>query len=212
MILSSVSSGARSLRHRRGLMPPVPSVPGVPALGYLFWHAPGLSVDRSAYEEAIGRWHRALADAPPAGFEQSWTWRLAPPPWLEAWPDPAYLDVYMVADFTALGALNAAVPSGRLQAPHDLVASHAAQGSGALFAHRAGQPAGRPERAHLRWYDKPAGTSYPEVLAALAEGGGSVWLRQMVLGAGPELLVVGGGAGPPSMPPVWAARPFRVVA
>lgn len=97
--------------------------------------------------------------------------------------------------------------NGRLQAPRDLVAGHAAHGSGALFVLRAGQPAGRPERAHIRWYDKPVDAGYPDVITALAEDGGSVWLRQVVLGAGPELFVVSDGPELPSPAPVWAVRP-----
>lgn len=178
-----------------------------PVLGYLFWHVPGPAVDRAAYEEAIGRWHGALAGAPPAGFEQSWTWRLAPPPWLAGWPEPTYLDVYVVADFAALGTLNAAAPGGHLQAPHDRVAGYAERGSGALFAHRAGSVVDRSEEVGLRWYDKPDGLSYPDALIALAVGGSSVWLRQMVLGTGPELLVVGADPEVPALPPAWVARP-----
>jgi hypothetical protein len=87
---------------RPGSTRPAADAAAAPVLGYLFWHAPGPTVDRSAYEEAIGRWHRALADAPPAGFEQSWTWRLAPPPWLAARPAPLPYDQGCMTDWLPL--------------------------------------------------------------------------------------------------------------
>ncbi|HEY5244435.1 MAG TPA: hypothetical protein VIJ60_02120, partial [Acidimicrobiales bacterium] len=43
---------------------------------------------------------------------------------------------------------------------------------------------------YLSWHDKAAGASYDETIGALSGEGRSVWLRQLVLGAGPELLVV----------------------
>ena len=183
-------------------------------LGYLFWHAPPVGADRGEYEAALVDWQDALVAHPPPGYQRGWTWRLAPPPWLAGWPDEVYLDGYVVADFTALGALNADAPSGPLASAHHSAAHRAAYGAGALFACRAGIAGPDPGRTdsgrtdvgrtlnagpdaeaevttvHLSWHDKPAGASYDEMVGALSGEGRSVWLRQLVLGAGPEWLVV----------------------
>jgi hypothetical protein len=202
-------------------------------LGYLFWHAAPVGADRATYEAALLSWQDALADHPPPGYHGGWTWRIATPPWLTGWPDTAYLDGYVVADFTALGVLNAAAPSVPLAPAHDVVARRVGYGAGALFACRSGIAGPDPGRlapdtpnpdaldvggdrsaewaatVRLSWYDKAAGTSYDDVLGALSGDGRSVWLRQMVLGAGPELLVVSrDGDVPPSG--VWQASAERL--
>jgi hypothetical protein len=196
-------------------------------LGYLFWHAPPAGADRRGYEAALVDWQDALAAHPPPGYRRGWTWRLAPPPWLAGWPDEVYLDGYVVADFTALGALNADAPSGLLASAHHSAARRAAYGAGALFACRAGTAgpdpgapdAGSPGDArptgeagmttvHLSWHDKAPGMSYDETIGALSGEGRSVWLRQLVLGAGPELLVVSRrDDAPPSA--AWQAPAVR---
>ena len=175
-------------------------------VGYMFWHAPAAGSQRAGYEHAMTAWQEALAAHPPPGFAGGWTWRLPAPPWLAGWPASVYLDVYVVADFAALGLLNTAAPSGPLQAAHDDAARRAGFGAGALFAIRSGRPRPHPGEAHLHWYDKPPGASYPDTLGALAGAGRAVWLRQMVLGAGPELLVVEEPARA-SAPRARSARP-----
>jgi hypothetical protein len=180
-------------------------------LGYLFWHAPPVGADRGEYEAALVDWQDALVTHPPPGYQRGWTWRLAAPPWLVGWPDEVYLDGYVVADFTALGALNADAPSGPLASAHHSAARRAAYGAGALFACRTGTAGPDPcgpdtgrtdsgrtlgagptgeATVYLSWHDKAAGASYDETIGALSGEGRSVWLRQLVLGAGPELLVV----------------------
>jgi hypothetical protein len=179
------------------------------SLGYLFWHAPASGADPQDYEAALVTWQEALAAHPPPGFAQGWTWRVPTPPWLAGWPVSAYLDVYVVVDFAALGVLNAQAVSGFLQAAHDAAAVHAAHGSGALFACRSGVPGPQPEgvgtQAQLFWYDKPAGTTYPGMLGSLTGEGRAVWLRQMVFGAGPEFLVVGRPGEASSPASAWNA-------
>jgi hypothetical protein len=207
-------------------------VPGADLI-YLFWHAPPAGADRSAYEAALVAWQDALAGHPPPGYRRGWTWRVAVPPWLTGWPDVAYLDGYVVTDFTALGALNAHAPSGPLAPAHDSAARRAAHGAGALFACCAGiagpdpgagpDPADpdrsdpgaepgdeRPPTVHLSWHEKPAGRPYGDVIDDLSGDGRSVWLRQMVLGAGPELLVVSREGDAPR-PGVWQASAERLV-
>jgi hypothetical protein len=205
-------------------------VPGA-GLGYLFWHAPPIGADRGEYEAALVGWQDALVAHPPPGYHRGWTWRLAAPPWLAGWPDEVYLDGYVVADFTALGALNADAPIGLLASAHRAAAGRAAYGAGALFACRAGvagpdpgspdsgppHPTGEDEArtVHLSWHDKAAGASYDETIGALSGEGRSVWLRQLVLGAGPELLVVSrrDDAPPPDVRPasgVWRSSAQRL--
>jgi len=168
-------------------------------LGYLFWHAPPVGADRGEYEAALVDWQDALVAHPPPGYDRGSTWRLAVPPWLVGWPDEVYLDGYVVADFTALGALNADAPSGPLAPAHHSAAGRAAYGAGALFACGTGIPGPDPDESpdgqpaatvHLSWHDKAVSASYDEMIGALSGEGRSVWLRQLVLGAGPELLVV----------------------
>ena len=157
------------------------------------------------------------------------------PPWLVGWPDEVYLDGYVVADFTALGVLNASAPSGLLAPAHRSTARQAAYGAGALFACRTGvagpDPCGpdaghagagrrtlgadgmaetEPATVHLSWHDKPAGASYDEVVGALSGEGRSVWLRQLVLGAGPELLVVSQTFDDAPSSNVWLASVERL--
>ena len=179
-------------------------------------------------------WQDALAGHRPPGYLRGWTWRVAAPPWLVGWPDEVYLDGYVVADFTALGALNADAPSGPLAAAHHSAAGRAAYGAGALFACRTGtagpdlagpnpdgRVSGRPNTGsdpsgkqaamvQLSWHEKPAGTPYGEVIDGLSGEGRSVWLRQMVLGAGPELLVVSRDGDAPVWG-VWQASAERLV-
>ena len=202
-------------------------------LGYLFWHAPPDGADRAAYEAALLAWQEALADHPPAGYHRGWTWRVATPPWLTGWPDGAYLDGYVVAGFAALGVLNAAAPSVPLAPAHDVVARRAGYGAGALFSCRSGiagpdpgtPDPGTPDPAtwmpagtralewaatvRLSWYDKATGTSYEDVLGDLSGGSRSVWLRQLVLGAGPEVLVVSRDDDVPTSG-VWQASAERL--
>jgi hypothetical protein len=202
-------------------------------LGYLFWHAPPAGTDRGEYEAALVDWQDALVTHPPPGY-RGWTWRLTAPPWLAGWPDEVYLDGYVVADFTALGALNADAPSGPLAPAHHSAARRAAYGAGALFAccsGVAGPDPGGPDTGrtgsgrtleagpsagaevttvHLAWHDKPPGASYDETIGELSGGGRSVWLRQLVLGPGPELLVVSRRDDAPSSN-VWRTSAERLI-
>ena len=171
-------------------------------LAYLFWHTPR-NADVGAYERGLGAFHRALATAPPPGFTASWTLRVDQPPWL---PDgPAhYLDWYVVATFTALGELNDAAITGTRRAPHDEVAALTRTGTAALVAHVAGTMA-VPNAPTLGLLDKPAGQPYSTFRADLTEAararpGTGCWMRQMVLGPGPEFVVVGDGGRLPALP------------
>ena len=143
-------------------------------LAYVFWHRG--SGDPAAYEDALRRFHAALAAEPPPGFERSAAFRLSEAPWLPGDGD-AYEDWYLVADWTAVGELNAGAISGSRRDPHDAVAAGARAGAGAIYRLIDGAPSGAGARA-LWTHRRPA-------------EGASVWQRQMVLGPAPEWCALG---------------------
>lgn len=179
-------------------------------LGYFFWHAPTIGVGPREYESVLGGWQQALRAAPPPGSLGGWTWSLPRPPWLAGWPESVYLDVYVVESFEALGALNRSAVTDERKEPHDATARLAGYGSGALFSCRSGvasPPPPAPEGSRvLAWYEKERGVPYRDLLAALAGPERTVWRRQMVLGAGPELMVVSAGGVLEGIEPVWSSR------
>lgn len=155
-------------------------------LAYVFAHRPAPDVAPAEYVAALSAFHAALTAAPPAGFRGSWVWRVG----------AAYEDWYAVDGWAALGALNEAAVAGARQAPHDVAAAMAGPGSGAIYALVSGEPRGS---GRVRWrVAKPAGTAYAAFEAALvrAAGSGTVWKRQMVLGADREFLVDATGRPP----------------
>ena len=157
-------------------------------LGYLFWHVPPAGADRGEYEAALVDWQDALVAHPPSGYRRGWTWRLAAPPWLVGWPDEVYLDGYVVADFTALGTLNADAPSGPLASAHDSAACRAAYGAGGAAVRlphgdrRPGprhsgpqRPGPRPPGCRRRPECRAGGDAAPVVVR---QGGGDVVRRR----------------------------------
>lgn len=175
-------------------------------LGYLFWHRAG-PVDPGAYEETLRSFHAALAAAPPAGFVTSWTWRLKAPPWFDG-PDPTYLDVYLTADLSTLAELERAAVGGGPKPAHDRLAGAVAAGAGALMQLVAGDPTAAADRP-LAFVAKPPGVERDPFVAGLARGGGSVWMRRLVLGPGPEYLVAGVDQLPPAT--VWSVSPSALI-
>jgi hypothetical protein len=183
--------------------------PAADRLAYVFWHAPSPGAGTEVYEGALARWQEALAANPPAGFVAGSTSRLASPPWLAAWPAEAYLDVYLIEGYAALGELGDRAVRGPLAPAHEEAARRSAHGSGGLYKCRsAGREAAGPAPPgllELSWHAKPPGSSYPGAVAELAGPGRSVWLRQMVLGAGPELWVARVPGTEPPGRPAWQA-------
>lgn len=159
-------------------------------LGYAFWHAARADVAVQTYEDACTDWQRALGDHPSEGLTGGRTWRLDVAPWLVGWPPVVYLDLYTVVSFAALGRLNDAAVAGVLRSPHDAAARLAARGTAALYRRASPVDTGPGLSPQVvSWHTKPAGTAYPEAIGALAGPGRTVWLRQLTLGPGPELLV-----------------------
>lgn len=179
-------------------------------LAYAFWHQPADPVDL-AYPAALDRFHAALAADPPGGLISSWTWALDAPPWVPFdRPGTAYLDWYVVDGLTGLGALAEAAVSGARAAPHDAAAARSATGAGALYRLIGGAATAGAGGAALAWADKPRGAARAEFTRRLQATGGGVWMRQLVLGPGPEHVVVldTPGAGVPGA--AWSATGRRV--
>jgi hypothetical protein len=118
-------------------------------LAYVFAHAPGAATSREEYVAGLQQFHDALAAAPPNGFLDSWVWHVA-----EAAPAGSFEDWYLVEDWTALGALNAAAVTGARKAPHDAVAPLAGAGAGGIYALAYGHPAS--DAGYRLRIDKPA--------------------------------------------------------
>jgi hypothetical protein len=162
-------------------------------LAYVFWHAPAAGVARDAYEERLAAFHAALRGSPPDGLGDTAVFALAGVPWLGG--AAGYEDWYLVDGFAALGALNDAAVSGSRRRPHDAAAAYAAAGVAGVMGHVAGTtlPAGARWAA---WTSKPAGLSYADAHAALAEAAGgadaAVWQRRMTLGPATEYCVLAG--------------------
>ena len=180
-------------------------------LAYAFWHAP-VGTDRTRYETAIAGFHRALAECPPPGFVGSWSVRLPTPTWFAAGAVECYLDCYIVEHFEALGVLNTAAVSGHRQVPHDEVAPLAGGGAGGVLRLVSGSP-GLPDEAVITFIDKARGVPYAEHISELGRAArpAAIWMRQMVLGPGPELWVLNEGPGPALPGAVLQARLTTVI-
>lgn len=158
-------------------------------LAYLFWHAPAAGEDRASYEAALLAFQAELTRVGPPGLLSARTARVDSLPWLAG---PGYEDCYVVADYAALGELNAAAVDARRIAAHDRVARASVHGVGALYARQAGDGDGSGE--HCAYLGKPPGDSYASFAARIAPlhapSGCSLWRRQLVLGPGPEFRIV----------------------
>ena len=135
-------------------------------LAYVFWHRPAGDVERDDYEARLRAFHATLG-VPSACF------RLRLLPWRHA---DGYEDWYVVEDWAALGALNAAAVAPPRRAEHDAAAAWAAEGWGGVYALVHGEPV---PPAAARWARAP-------------EEAPAVWRRQMVLGPAPEYCLGGG--------------------
>ena len=159
-------------------------------LAYVFFHRPAPGIDRAPYEEALRRFHGALASAPSKGFVRSSTYRIG----------DGYSDWYLVESSAALDWLNAAAISGARTQPHDAAARMAIDGAGKLFSLAGGEVVEGP--GYEVRFAKPAGVSYAELYARLEPWTGvpgvSLWRRMMVLGPPPEFCRVTASA--PDLP------------
>jgi hypothetical protein len=175
-------------------------------LAYVFWHVPASGVSAADYEARLGAFHGSLRAGEPEWLGLTATFALAAVPWLGS--VAGYEDWYLVADFAALGTLNAAAVSGARKPPHDAAAAAAARGVAGIMGHVAGPllPAGV---AWAAWLDKPAGMAYADFHAELADAIGpaaAAWQRQMTLGPATEYCVLAAAERP--LP--WPARAWPV--
>jgi hypothetical protein len=151
-------------------------------LAYLFWHRPRPGVDAAEYEEAQRGFHASLE-------VESACFRLDRLPFDDG---PGYEDWYLVEDWAALGALNAAAVDSVHRPGHDRAAAMVAEGWGGVCASVQG-PAAIPAQA--QWRHKPPGQPAADFLAGIGAGA-SVWQRQMVLGPALEFCVATEEAAP----------------
>ena len=156
-------------------------------LAYVFWHWSRPGVAPHEYEGRQRAFHTALAAAPADGYRESLSVALTGAQWA-ADGGAAYEDWYLVRDFGALGALNAAAMTASRAAAHDAAAAVAGGGAGGLYRLKRGSVMRRPAVAH--WFSKPEGMAYRELFDRLApivdESRGALWMRQMVLGPARE--------------------------
>ena len=153
-------------------------------LAYLFWHSPqpGFPLDR--YESALVRFHNALADSPPAGFERSAAFRVETGNWAGE-----YEDWYLVEGWEALGELNTGAVTDPRRRPHDAAAQGVAWGAGGVYALLRGEPDPAASRI-ATWVQKPREETYEVFRDRLSSVDGAVWQRQLVLGPGHEFCVL----------------------
>ena len=151
-------------------------------LAYVFFHRPTAGLAAATYEEALRRFHSALATAAPPGFISSTTYRIG----------DGYGDWYLVSSSAALDHLNDAAVSGVRGPAHDAAARMAAEGTGKLLRLAGGEP-DLAAASEVR-FSKPTGMSYEDLYRRLEQwtggSGVSLWRRMMVLGPPPEFCLV----------------------
>jgi hypothetical protein len=150
-------------------------------LAYLFWHRPRKGANPAEYEEAQRGLHAALDN-------ESACFRLAELPFGAG--GPGYEDWYLVEDWAALGALNAAAVDSTRRPAHDHAAVNAGAGWGGVYSLVRG-PAEIP--AGAEWHNKPRLIPTDTFLADLPDS--AIWRRQLVLGTAPEFCVAVPGNG-----------------
>jgi len=157
-------------------------------LAYVFWHWKKNAIPATEYERRQREFHERLCASPPKGFQYSFSVGLRAAPWTV---DLAYEDWYLVEDFGALGLLNEGAVSGELRKYHEAAANAAEGGTGGLYRLRHGSIVHEPKMAY--WFAKPAGMSYTdcfdELLPAVDDTHGALWMRQLTLGPAKEFCV-----------------------
>lgn len=175
-------------------------------LAYIFWHRPYAGTSEDVYESTLLEFHQQLAEVSPPGFQASAVYRISPAPWLG--DREGYEDWYLVEAAWALDPLNRTAATGRMEAPHAVIAALMETGHGGLYALLWGDRIPAPHSS-VAWLSRPRGIRYEPVLAELRDPLGgqlSCWRRQMVLSPAPEFALVGAPTLDPSLPSGWQAR------
>lgn len=162
-------------------------------LAYVFWHWPRPDVDGGVYEDALSRFHDALAGAAPAGMLGSAAFRVNPAPFASAGARP-YEDWYLLSDSAALDALDAEAVGPTCDAAHGAVASLSAGSTAGLYRLVGGSDE-ITACTTAEWCDVPSGAARQAVVDALSDGaarstGAGLWMRRMTLGPAPELCLL----------------------
>jgi hypothetical protein len=175
-------------------------------LAYIFWHRPYASADAAQYEALLLRFQGQLVAAPPPGFRGAVSYRIAPVPWLGG--QSGYEDWAFVEGSWALDPLNNFAVTGAVAAPHDNVAAQMDVGHGGLYRLMWGD-AEPPAAAQAVWLTRPRGINWRAALDPLHRqlAGASCWRRQMVLGPGPEFVIVAPAGATVTPPADWTALP-----
>ena len=179
-------------------------------LAYVFWHRPYAHADPARYEDAMLRFHRALADGRPPGFVRGASFAIEPVPWLG--DRAGYEDWYLIEGSWAMEPLNAFAIAGATQAPHDTVAALMEQGHGGLYGQAGGTTVSAP-RTTIYWMTRPRGIVWQTAIEALRGrcAQADIWRRQMVLGPAPEFAVEVPGDMAIDIPSGWQARSVKRV-
>jgi hypothetical protein len=175
-------------------------------LAYVFWHWPQRSVDTANYVAHLEAFHRTLAANSPPGFQRSVVFGIEDADWLRT-RGPAYEEWYLIDGSAAMDPLNDAAVSGACEAPHNLVAREAADGTGGLYRLRAG-PEVLSDARFAVWLSKPDGVTYRDFYDALAsltsQPNVALWGRQMTLGPTTEFCLH--SQTPIQLPPGYTGR------
>ena len=160
-------------------------------LAYVFWHWPQPGVDAETYVDHLVSFHRTLNANKPEGFNGSRVFRMRGVSWLDTSGD-AYEDWYLLDDSAALDRINEAAVSGICEAPHNVVAREAADGTAGLYRVKLGTATLEDPRFAL-WLPKPDGVSYTDFYSRLEpvikEANAALWQRQMTLGPTTEFVI-----------------------
>jgi hypothetical protein len=179
-------------------------------LAYLSWHRPAPSIEQSAYEHALERFHRSLAHRPPSGFRGSMAFRASELPWLPVaggsppapeqgragghhLSSPGYEDWYLLDDWASVGVLEEAAVSQGHVSVHDKLASRADVATSAVYRLIEGHVRLADARVGV-WVGRPRGHERPALEALLGDGmdpiSGCVWRRCIGLGPAPEFCLL----------------------
>lgn len=174
-------------------------------LAYIFWHRPFPSVEKTAYEAALTKFHSALRKSSCPGFRGSATYSITETPWLNN--QIGYEDWNLLDSSAAMDPLNEAAVAPSMWDTHAAIAEQTDFGHGGLYRYLLGEADPSP-LTRIWWLKRPRGIRYQQPLAEIAEsieGPVSVWRKQMVLGPAPEFALLTSASVEPVLEDRWEA-------